>query len=100
MLAIAACGASGALTYSFPTYIKAVSKTPPVPFAAAVLGFSLFVGSICAVLFTGSIGFHWPWTVQPEPWPLAMVIGLSSNPLVPKVIQRLETWVDTFGGKS
>lgn len=72
---------------------------PPLQFALANLGFSLFVGSVCAVLFTRVIGFHWPWTTQPEPWPLAMVIGLGSNPLVPIVLKRLEAFAETFGGK-
>lgn len=98
-LALALCGAAGAVTYGFPTYIRAKSKVPPLDFALANLLFSLFVGSICAVLFTRVIGFHWPWTTQPEPWPLAMVIGLGSNPLVPIVLKRLEAFAETFGGK-
>jgi hypothetical protein len=99
ILSLAACGAAGALTYSFPAYIKAISKKPPTPFAKSTVAFSLFVGVVCAVVFTRLIGFHWPWTIQPEPWPLAMVIGLGSNPLVPIILRRLENFAETFGGK-
>ena len=97
--ALAACGIAGALIYSFPAYIRGISKTPPVEFALTTLMFSLFTGSVSALLFTNMIGFHWPWTVEPEPWPLALVVGLGSNPLVPILLRRLEGWANTFGGK-
>lgn len=96
-IAFAACGAAGALIYSFPAYLKAMSNQPPIPLALATLLFSLFTGTITAILFTQLIGYHWPWTVQPQPWPLAAVIGLGSNPLVPVLVRRLERWVDAFG---
>src|ERR1044072_1688493 len=99
MLALAACGAAGALTYSLPIYLKALSEIPPAKFPLANCLFSLFVGLTCSILFTQMIGYHWPWTVEPEPWPLAMVIGLASNPLVPIVLRRLEDWARIFGGK-
>lgn len=99
ILAFAACGIAGALTYSFPAYLRAMRKKPPVDFALASLLFSLFVGSVSAVVFTRLIGFHWPWTVEPEPWPLAMVVGLGSNPLAPILLRRLESWAEAFGGK-
>lgn len=99
-LAFAACGAAGAMIYSFPSYLKAISTKPPVEFALLTLLFSLFVGTLSAILFTQLIGFHWPWTVKPDPWPLATVIGLGSNPLVPVLVRRLESWVETFGGKA
>lgn len=93
------CGMAGALTYSFPIYLKAVLAHPPIPLAAVNLAFSLFVGAVCAVIFTKVVGHHWPWTVEPEPWPLAMVIGLGSNPLVPIVLKKLESFAEAFGGK-
>lgn len=100
LLALALCGLIGALIYSFPAYLKNISRKPPVPFATISLAFSLFVGSVCAALFTRVIGYHWPWTTEPEPFPLAVVIGLASNPLVPHLIRKLEGWVENFGGKN
>lgn len=99
-LLLAACGIAGALIYSFPAYLRAISRKPPLEFAFVTLIFSLFVGSVAAALFTNLIGHNWPWTVEPEPWPLALVIGLASNPLVPIVLKRVEHWAETFGGKS
>jgi len=99
LIILALCGCAGALIYSFPSYIQALSKKPPEEFAGVSLIFSLFVGSLCAVLLTRTIGYHWPWTVKPEPWPLAVVIGLSSNPVVPVLINRISRFVETFGGK-
>lgn len=99
ILVFALCGIAGALIYSFPAYLRAISRKPPLEFAMATLLFSLFVGSVSATLFTRLVGYHWPWTVQPEPWPLALVIGLASNPLVPILLRRIEGWAETFGGK-
>jgi drug/metabolite transporter (DMT)-like permease len=100
VLALIGCGAAGSLTYSIPLYLKAAGRVPPTKFALVNLIFSVFVGAVCAALFTRLVGFHWPWTVNPEPWPLAMVIGLGSNPLVPVVVRRLEGFAETFGGKT
>jgi drug/metabolite transporter (DMT)-like permease len=97
-LIMALCGASGAVTYSFPLYLKALGKEPPVKFALVNLGFSVFVGTVCSVLFTRAIGGHFHWTVEPEPWPLAMVIGLGSNPIVPILIRKMEKWASAFEG--
>jgi drug/metabolite transporter (DMT)-like permease len=94
----AACGAAGAVTYAFPMMVKALSRTPPEKFAYMNFGFSVFVGSVCAAIFTTIIGFHFPWTTEPEPWPLAMVIGLGSNPLVPILLKKLEKWAGAFEG--
>lgn len=98
-LLLAACGLAGALIYAFPAYLRAIRKVPPVDFALATLFFSLFVGAVSASLFTRLVGFHWAWTIQPEPWPLALVIGLASNPLTPTILRRIESWAETFGGK-
>lgn len=97
--ALAACGIAGALIHSFPAYLRKISKKPPTEFAFLTLAFSLFTGSVSALLFTDVIGFHWPWTVQPNPWPLALVVGLGSNPLVPILLGRLEGWAEKFGDK-
>ena len=99
LLVFAMCGAVGSITYSFPVYLKGVSKVPPVKLALANMLFSLFVGTASAVIFTNVIGYHFPWTVQPEPWPLAMVVGLGSNPLVPILLRKLEGWAEAFQGK-
>lgn len=99
ILALAACGAAGALIYAFPAYLRAIRRQPPLDFAFTQLAFSIFVGAASASIFTRLVGFHWPWTVQPEPWPLATVVGLASNPLVPILLRRLEGWAENFGGK-
>lgn len=97
-LLFAACGAAGAVTYSFPLYLKAITRVPPAKFALAACLFAIFVGCVTAALFTKLIGHHFPWTVEPEPWPLAMVIGLGSNPLVPKLLKFMERWADAYEG--
>jgi hypothetical protein len=98
ILSLALCGSAGALTYSFPVLIKGLSRKPPTKFAKVNFFFSVFVGCVCAMIFTRIIGHHFPWTVEPEPWPLAMVIGLGSNPLVPILLQKLEGWANAFEG--
>lgn len=100
LLIFALCGAAGAVTYSFPVYLKARAKIPPAKFALVNCLFSIFVGSICAVIFTRVIGYHFAWTIQPEPWPLATVVGLGSNPLVPILLRKLEKWAEFFEGKA
>lgn len=100
LLAFAVCGAAGAVIYSFPVYLKAASKVPPAKFALVNCVFSVIVGAIFATIFTKQIGSHFPWTVDPEPWPLALVVGLGSNPLVPILIRKLENWAEAFEGKS
>lgn len=99
LLLLALCGLAGALIYSFPCYLQALSRQPPDRFAGFSFVFSLFVGSVCAALLTTTIGYHWPWTVKPEPWPLAVVIGLASNPAVPTMINRINSFIEAFGGK-
>jgi drug/metabolite transporter (DMT)-like permease len=100
LLTFALCGAAGAVAYSFPNYLKGILKTPPVRLALISFLFSVFLGSISAVLFTRFIGFHFPWTVKPEPWPLAMVVGLCSNRVVPVIIRKTEAWAESFEGKA
>lgn len=98
--AFAACGAAGALIYSFPVYLKSVSQVPPAEYALLNCVFSVFVGCVFAALFTNPIGYHFRWTIEPEPWPLAAVIGLGSNPLVPIIVGRLQQFAQNFGGFS
>lgn len=98
-LLLIACGLAGALIYSFPAYLRAIAKKPPVENALLTLSFSLFVGGIAALIFTEMVGAKYPWTTDPRPWPLALVIGLCSNPLVPLISRRVENWAENFGGK-
>lgn len=100
LMLMAACGAAGAAIYSFPLYIKAISKVPPTAYAFPNMIFSIVVGTICAVVFTRVIGYNFPWTVDPEPWPLALIVGLGSNPLVPILVRKLEKWASAFEGKA
>lgn len=100
LLILAACGAAGAVTYSFPIYLKGISKNPPVKYALINCLFSVAVGSIFAVVFTRVIGQHFEWTVNPEPWPLALVVGLCSNPLVPIFVQKMQKWAEAFEGSA
>lgn len=64
---LALCGAAGALTYSFPVYLKAAAEVPPVKFALHRMVFSVFTGAVFAALLTRLIGHQWKWTVTPEP---------------------------------
>ncbi len=93
-LSLALCGAAGALTYSFPVYLKAVSEVPPAQFSVHRMIFSVFVGGLFAAILTNVIGRRWAWTIDPEPYPLALVIGLACNPLIPIVLRRLEAWAE------
>lgn len=99
-LVLAAVGAAGALVYSFPLYIKAIKQVPPESYALLSFFFSVFVGGLFSVLFTSFIGYHWDWTVKPEPYPLALVIGLSSNMAVPVVLKKVQDFLEKFEGKS
>lgn len=98
-ITFALCGAAGALTYSFPVFIKSLSRVPPTPFALLNLVFAVFVGAVFAAFFTRIVGYHFPWTIKPEPWPLAMVVGLCSNPIVPVIIRKVQNWAEAFEGK-
>jgi drug/metabolite transporter (DMT)-like permease len=94
----ALCGAAGAFTYSFPLFLKGLGKKPPSAHGGKYLGFAVFVGAIFAAVFTRIVGHHFPWTVEPEPWPLALVIGLCSNPVVPVIVSKAKGWAETFEG--
>lgn len=99
LLMFALCGAAGALIYSFPVFLKNITKVPPTQFSTLHLVFAVFVGSCFAAIFTRIVGYHFPWTIRPEPWPLSMVIGLCSNPLVPVIVRKVQGWAEAFEGK-
>ena len=59
------------------------------------------VGAAFAAIFTRVIGHNFAWTITPEPWPLAYVLGLTSNKLVPVILTKVLGWADKYtpGGK-
>lgn len=87
---LALCGAGGAIIYGLPVYFKQISQIPPEKLALAQLALVVFVGALCAAILTNFIGHRWPWTVQPEPYPLALVIGIASNSLIPILLEKLK----------
>ncbi len=95
-LLLAVCGAFGALLYGFPLYIAAMRATPPVKLAWAVLLFSVSVGLVGAPLLVPLLGHKWPFLVVPEPYPLAVGIGLAINPLAPILVKKLTSWADAY----
>ncbi|MEG3089490.1 hypothetical protein [Sphingomonas sp. PB4P5] len=94
-------GAAGALIYGFPVYLAAIQTDPPTRFASAVLTFSVFTGAIIAPMIVPMLGHRWPFLVNPEPYPLAVAMGLAANPLVPIFVRKMTGWADAFqlGGK-
>jgi hypothetical protein len=89
-------GGVGALIYSFPVYLAAMGLEPPSKFALASLAFSVFVGAIIAPVLVQILGHRWPFMVLPEPYPLAVGIGLAANPLVPVFIRRVTGWAESY----
>lgn len=89
-------GAVGALIYSFPLYLSALNLVPPGRFALPVLIFSVFVGAVLAPILVPMLGGRWSFLVDPEPYPLAVGIGLGANPLVPIVVRKLTGWADSY----
>lgn len=94
-------GGVGALIYGFPMYLAAISLVPPARFAIAVLLFSVFVGTMLAPVLVPMLGHRWSFLVDPEPYPLALAIGLVANPLAPIFIRKLTGWAEAYniGGK-
>jgi len=92
------CGAAGALMYAFPMYMIAIMKEPPAKFALQILIFSIFVGGFVAPVFTLTLGnVSWlSWMVKPEPYPLALIIGLLSNPFMPVIVRKATEWADSY----
>ena len=93
---LALCGAFGALLYSFPIYIAALKSVPPGRFALAMLGFAVIVGAFAAPILVPLLGHRWPFLVEPEPFPLAVGVGLAVNPISPILIKKLTGWADSF----
>jgi len=90
-------GGVGAAIYAFPMYLAAIQQEPPLRFAVPVLVFSLFVGTMLAPTFVPLLGHRWPFLVDPEPYPLAVAVGLAANPLAPIFVKRLKKWAETYG---
>jgi hypothetical protein len=89
-------GAVGALIYSFPMYLAAASSVPPAKFALVIMMFSVFVGAMLAPVLVPLLGHKWNFLVDPEPYPLAVGIGLASNPLMPIFIRKLTGWAESY----
>lgn len=94
-------GAVGALIYSFPQYLAALSANPPGRFALISLAFAVFLGSVFAPVLVPLLGHRWPFLVVPEPYPLAIGIGLVANPLTPIFVRKATGWAEGYnlGGK-
>jgi len=96
-------GGIGALIYAFPMYLAAASADPPGKFAFVVLLFSVFTGAVLAPLLVPALGHRWGFLVQPEPFPLAIAVGLVCNPLIPIFVGKIRDWAESFklgGSKS
>ncbi len=89
-------GGIGALIYAFPMYLAAASADPPGRFALTVMFFSVFVGAILSPVLVPMLGHRWDFLVQPEPYPLAVGVGLASNPLMPIFIRKLRDWAESY----
>lgn len=95
-LLLALCGGMGALLYSFPILIAALKAVPPTQYAWATLAFSVLVGAVVAPILVPMLGNWKPFLVQPEPYPLALGLGLAINPLAPIAIRKLTGWADAY----
>jgi hypothetical protein len=91
---LALCGALGAALYGFPVFMAALNSVPPARFAWASLAFSIAVGALSTPLLVPTLGNRWPWLLVPEPYPLAIGIGLAVNPIAPILVRKLTGWVD------
>lgn len=94
-------GAIGALIYAFPMYLASAGKVPPPHWPLATLIFAVFTGAVISALLVPTLGHRWDFLVQPEPYPLAFVVGLMANPMVPVVVRKLTGWAEAYnlGGK-
>lgn len=94
-------GAIGALIYAFPMYLANKSKVPPDTHPIPALAFAIFTGAVLAPLITPVLGKRWPFMVDPEPYPLAFVLGLLANPIVPVFVRKATGWAEAYqiGGK-
>lgn len=93
---LALCGALGALLYSFPILLAALKSVPPGRFAWTSMVFSVIIGAAMAPILVPLLGSKWEFLIQPEPYPLAVGIGLAVNPLAPIVVRKLTGWADNY----
>jgi len=93
---LAVCGMVGALLYSFPIFLAALNSIPPGRFAWASLCFSVVVGTTLAPILVPMLGYRWPFLIAPNPYPLAVGVGLAVNPLAPIIVKKLTGWADAY----
>lgn len=87
-------GGVGAACYAFPTYVQ--SRIASEPYSLLTFVFAIVVGVMFGGMFTPWVGRQAPWTVDPEPYPLAFVLGLMANVLLPRIINRGTSIFDGF----
>lgn len=80
-------GGAGAMFYAFPVFVAA-RRAGQDGYSFTILCFSIGVGALFGGVLTPWIGARAPWTVDPEPYPLALVLGLLANPLLPRIVDR------------
>lgn len=95
-IGLALCGALGAMLYGFPILIAALKAVPPDRFAWVSAVFSVLVGGAMAPILVPLLGNWKPFLVQPEPYPLAVGLGLAVNPLAPILVRKLTGWADAY----
>lgn len=95
-LILALCGALGALLYSFPILIAALKSVPPGRFAWTSMAFSVVMGAAMSPILVPLLGHRWSFLVQPEPYPLAVGVGLAVNPIAPIVVKKMTGWADKY----
>lgn len=95
-VSLALCGALGALLYSFPILLAALRAVPPTRFAWLAAMFSVLIGATMAPILVPLLGHRWPFLVEPEPYPLAVGIGLAINPFAPIIVKKLTGWADAY----
>lgn len=81
-------GVAGSIAYGLPVLLKDLSHDPPTKFAVVNFLLSVFIGAVSGIVLTRIIGHHFPWTVKPEPYALAFIVGLAVNPNIP-LLQKL-----------
>lgn len=92
------CGCFGAAMYAIPVYLGAMRQVPPEKYAWVALAFSICVGTVTPRLLIPTLASRWPFLVVPEPYPLALGIGLAINPLTPILLRRALAVAETFSG--
>lgn len=95
-LILCGLGIAGAIAYGIPVFLKEISAKPPNKYAVVNLLLCIFVGAIASGVLTGIIGHHFPWTIQPEPYALAFIIGLAINPNIPLIQKLVSGFADAF----